>query len=204
MVVEQNDPPTEDQQDDITKNRDNDQSVSVAAESQQVTEATMTRADDSEAEVIETLRQQVVALEQQVSKNTDNMLRAQAELDNVRKRSARDIENAHKYALERFLTEFLPVLDSIELGIDAAGNAEDVAVLLEGMDLTKKKLTDVLEKFGVTVVDPLGEKFNPEKHEAVSMQTQEGVEAGMVVTVMQKGYELNGRLIRPAIVIVSG
>jgi len=204
MVVEQNDPPTEDQQEDNTENRDDDQSISVDAETQQITEATGARANDNEVDEIETLRQQIVALERQVSNSTDKMLRAQAELDNVRKRSARDIENAHKYALDRFLTEFLPVLDSIELGIDAAGDAEDVAALVEGMDLTKKKLTDVLERFGVTVVDPLGEKFNPEKHEAVSMQTQEGVEAGMVVTVMQKGYELNGRLIRPAMVIVSG
>ena len=131
------------------------------------------------------------------------MLRAQAELDNVRKRSSRDIENAHKYALDKFLAELLPVLDSIELGISHAGNAEDVAGLVEGMDLTLKKFSDVLQKFGVAVIDPAGEKFNPEKHEAVSMQAREGMEPGMVITVMQKGYELNGRLIRPAMVIVS-
>ncbi len=152
---------------------------------------------------LESLRSQISALELKADEARDQMLRSQAELDNVRKRSVRDIENAHKYALDKFVAELLPVIDSLELGINAAGESEQVESLVEGMNLTLKKLMDTLEKFGVAVVDPQGEKFNPEQHEAVSMQQQEGVEAGIVITVMQKGYELNGRLIRPAMVMVS-
>lgn len=157
----------------------------------------------AESDEVETLRQQISVLEQRASEATDKMLRSQAELDNVRKRATRDIENAHKYALDKFLAELLPVIDSLELGVNAAGDSEEVSGLVEGMNLTLKKFADVLEKFGVSIVDPQGEKFNPEQHEAVSMQSQDGLEAGMVISVMQKGYELNGRLIRPAMVMVS-
>lgn len=135
--------------------------------------------------------------------HVDKALRATAELDNVRKRSSRDIENAHKYALERFVNELLPVIDSMELGINASQSAEDVESLREGMDLTLKKLFDCLEKFDVKAIDPAGEKFDPDWHEAVSMQELEGSDSGQVVTVMQKGYELNGRLVRPAMVVVA-
>jgi len=131
------------------------------------------------------------------------VVRAQAELDNLRKRTGRDIENAHKYALEKFVNGLLPVIDSMALGIDASESAEDVQSLREGMDLTLKMFLDTLDKFGITALDPQGEKFNPEKHQAVSMQEVEGSESGIVVAVMQKGYELNGRLIRPAMVMVS-
>ncbi len=204
MVVEQNDP-RGDEREELVEQGVEAVPVDAAGEATEATpdtgDAPLTSA--GEADEIEALRQQIVVLEQRVSETTDKMLRAQAELDNVRKRSARDIENAHKYALDKFLLELLPVIDSLELGINAAENAGDVTSLLEGMDLTLKKLIDVLEKFGVSVINPAGEKFNPEQHEAVSMQAQEGVESGMVISVMQKGYELNGRLIRPAMVMVS-
>lgn len=134
----------------------------------------------------------------------DQFLRARAELDNMRKRAARDIESAHKYALERFVAELLPVMDSMEMGIAASTGVDDIASLKEGMELTLRMLLATLEKFGVKTIDPLGEKFNPERHEAVSMQREEGTEPGMVINVMQKGYELNGRLVRPAMVVVSG
>jgi len=137
------------------------------------------------------------------AEHLDQALRAQAELDNIRKRTARDIENAHKYALERFVAELLPVMDSMEMGIAASTNADDAASLKQGMELTLKMFSAVLDKYGVKVIDPMGEKFNPERHEAVSMLREEGIEPGLVVRVMQKGYELNGRLVRPAMVMVS-
>lgn len=153
---------------------------------------------------VDALHQEIENLRQQLNENADKILRVQAEMDNLRKRTARDVENAHKFALDKFVRELLPVIDSMELGINASGNAGgDIESLREGMDLTLKKFLDTLEKFGVTVIAPQGDKFNPEKHEAVSMQEAEGVESGSVVTVMQKGYELNGRLVRPAMVIVA-
>ena len=135
--------------------------------------------------------------------NLDKALRAQAELDNLRKRTARDIENAHKYALDRFVAELLPVMDSMEMGIASSANVGDSASLKQGMELTLRMFTATLGKFGVRTIDPQGEKFNPERHEAVTMQQAEGVEPGMIISVMQKGYELNGRLVRPAMVVVS-
>jgi molecular chaperone GrpE len=135
--------------------------------------------------------------------NKDLALRAQAEMDNLRKRTGRDVENAHKYALEKFVNELLPIMDSLELGISAAESAENIDDLREGMDLTVKMFNTAMDKFNVKAIDPQGEKFNPEQHEAVSMQEIEGAESGHVVTVMQKGYELNGRLVRPAMVVVA-
>lgn len=143
------------------------------------------------------------ALKKQVEESLDKAIRAQAELDNVRKRSVRDVGNAHRYALDKFANELLPVIDSMELGINAAESEEEQNSLKEGMDLTLKMFRDVLEKFGVEEVDSEGEKFDPEKHQAVSMQELEGAESGTVATVLQKGYALNGRLIRPAMVIVA-
>ena len=136
-------------------------------------------------------------------KNKDLALRAQAEVDNIRKRTARDVENAHKYALERFVNELLPIIDSLELGMSAAESVEDIDDLREGMGLTIKMFDTAMNKFNVKAVDPQSEKFNPEQHEAVSMQEIDGTESGIVVKVMQMGYELNGRLVRPAMVIVA-
>lgn len=133
----------------------------------------------------------------------NQLLLARAETDNVRRRAERDVEAAHKYALERFVTELLPVKDSLELGLAAASDGGDVAKLREGMELTLKLLSSVLEKFGVKTVDPKGEKFNPELHQAMAMQEMSNVEPNLVLTVYQKGYLLNDRLIRPAMVVVS-
>lgn len=152
---------------------------------------------------VEKLMQEIEVLKKLADEHKDNALRARADLENMRKRTIRDVENAHKYALEKFVDELLPVLDSLELGISASNTAEDIESLREGMDLTCKKFASTLEKFGVKVIDPQGEKFNPELHEAVSMQEQEGMAPGTVISVMQKGYELNGRLVRPAMVMVA-
>lgn len=136
--------------------------------------------------------------------NWDAVLRARAELDNLRKRSERDLENAHKYGLERFVSELLPVKDSLELGL-AAGAEDDPKLekLREGMELTLKMFDAALEKFGVTEVSPEGETFNPEFHQAMTMQESKEQDSNTVLSVVQKGYLLNDRLIRPALVIVA-
>ncbi len=152
---------------------------------------------------IESLQNQLEKEKKDSQKNKDLALRAQAEMDNLRKRTARDVENAHKYALERFVNELLPIIDSLELGMSAAESVEDIDDLREGMGLTIKMFDTAMNKFKVKAVDPQSEKFNPEQHEAVSMQEIDGTESGIVVKVMQKGYELNGRLVRPAMVIVA-
>jgi molecular chaperone GrpE len=136
--------------------------------------------------------------------NWNQVLRLRAELDNLNKRHARELENAHKFALERFVSELLAVWDSLELGHGAAlGETVDVEKLREGSELTLKLLGDVMGKFGVTQVDPEGEPFDPEYHQAMSLQPRDDVPPNTVVTVIQKGYTLNGRLVRPALVMVS-
>lgn len=152
---------------------------------------------------IETLQNLLEKEKEQSHINRDAALRAQAEMENLRKRTTRDVESAHKYALEKFVHALLPIMDSLSLGMTAAESADSVDELLEGMNLTLKMFNGALEKFGVNTIDPQGEKFNPELHEAISMQEIEDSESGTVATVMQKGYELNGRLVRPAMVVVA-
>lgn len=144
----------------------------------------------------------VAALQAQVQENWDKYLRAVAELENVRKRAARDIENARKFALERFATELLAVRDSLEMGIPAAEGAS-AADIIEGSKTTLRQLTATMERFGITEVDPLGEPFDPTLHEAMTVQQSADVEPDTVLTVFQKGYTLNGRLLRPARVVVA-
>ncbi|MDH4047735.1 MAG: nucleotide exchange factor GrpE [Gammaproteobacteria bacterium] len=134
--------------------------------------------------------------------NWDKYLRAVAELENVRKRSQRDIDNARKFALERFAGELLAVRDSLELGLSAADGA-DVGAFREGCEATLKLLISTMQQFGISEIDPLGEPFDPQLHEAMTMQPSAEAEPGSVLTVFQKGYELNGRLLRPARVVVA-
>ena len=134
--------------------------------------------------------------------NWDRYLRAAAELENVRKRASRDVEKAHKFALERFCSELLAVKDSLEIGLATADKA-DVQSLLAGKEATLKLLTTTMERFGVVELNPEGEPFDPQEHEAISMQPSSDVEPGSVLTVFQKGYALNGRLLRPARVVVA-
>jgi molecular chaperone GrpE len=141
-------------------------------------------------------------LQAKADENWEKYLRAAAELENVRKRAARDVENAHKYALERFATELLAVLDSLEMGL-AAGEDADTETLLKGKEAILKQLQAIMERFGVEEVDPHGEPFDPALHEAMTVQPSADVEPGSVVTVFQKGYALNGRLLRPARVVVA-
>lgn len=138
-----------------------------------------------------------------VDEHWNQCLRLQADIDNLRKRNERDLANAHKFALEKFANALLPVKDSLEMGLQAAEQNADVAKLKEGGELTLKMLASVLEKFNIKEINPINNSFNPEYHEAMSMQERADVAPNTVVTVVQKGYLLNERLIRPAMVIVS-
>ncbi|MEO1203111.1 MAG: nucleotide exchange factor GrpE [Pseudomonadota bacterium] len=140
--------------------------------------------------------------ERKASEHWDKYLRAVAELDNVRKRAQRDVEKAHKFAIERFAGDLLSVADSLSMGIEAAGDGT-VDSLREGSEATLKLLNQVFERFGVEAIDPEGEPFDPERHEAMTMQPSHDVEPGSVLAVVQRGYSLNGRLLRPARVIVA-
>lgn len=134
----------------------------------------------------------------------DQLLRARAELENVRKRAEREAESARKFALERFATELLGVRDSLEMGLQAAeAESGDMDKLKEGMELTARMLNQVMEKFGVEALHPEGEAFDPSFHEAMSAQESGEHEPNTVLSVMQKGYLLNGRVLRPAMVVVS-
>ncbi len=152
----------------------------------------------------ETIEQQLEKAQDTIKDYWDQMMRLRAEIDNNRKRAERDIENAHKYALKNFVENLLPIIDSMEMGQTAA--AADNATLesiREGTALTMNMFVQVLEKNGLEQVDPLGEKFDPERHQAISMVEAEGAESGSVIEVMQKGFLLNDRLVRPAMVVVA-
>lgn len=135
----------------------------------------------------------------------EEVLRARADLENARRRHERELEGARRYALESFLQELLPVIDSLELGLAAVSETDnpDVEKFREGTELTLKMLLGLLEKYGVTPIYPVGEKFNPELHQAMSMQETADAEPGTVLTVVQKGYTLHDRVVRPAMVIVA-
>jgi len=134
----------------------------------------------------------------------DQIIRLRAEMENNRKRAARDVENAHKYALKNFMESLLPVIDSIEMGqVAAMADNATLESIREGLDLTVNMLVQVLQRSGLEQIDPLGEKFDPERHQAISMVDVEGAESNTIVEVMQKGFLLNERLIRPAMVVVA-
>jgi len=149
----------------------------------------------------DSLEAQLEDAQAKASENWDSYLRAKAEIDNLRRRNIKDVESAHKYGTEKFVTELLPVLDSMILGL-AAEDASAMS-LREGMELTMNMLKKMMEKLGIEEIDPLNEKFNAEKHQAMTMQPSADVEPNTVIAVMQKGYVLNERLIRPAMVMVS-
>lgn len=144
------------------------------------------------------------SLQDKADENWNLYLRAVAEAENVRKRTVRDVEHARKYALEGFGRDMLAVVDSLEMGLSAAA-ATDASkdTLVQGSEATLKLLGTTLERFGIVVINPEGEPFDPEWHEAISLQPSRDAEPGSVLKVIQKGYSLNGRLLRPACVIVA-
>ncbi|MGY5450144.1 nucleotide exchange factor GrpE [Agarivorans sp. MS3-6] len=150
------------------------------------------------------LLERLATAEQTVTEQKDGVIRAKAEVDNIRRRSAQEVEKARKFALEKFANELLPVIDNMEMALLHA-NREDEALssMIEGVELTLKTLIDAVKKFGIEVVSPQDQAFDPAKHQAMGMQEVEGVAPNTVVAVLQKGYELNGRLLRPAMVMIS-
>ncbi len=161
-----------------------------------------TAAEDEES--IESLKQRLEEAEKKAEENWDQLVRAKAELENIRRRSERELENAHKYALEKFAQELLPVIDSMEMGVAAAQDENtDVSKLREGTEMTLKMFLNAIDKFGIKSVHPVNEEFNPEHHQAMSMVDSDEHEPNTVIDVMQKGYLLNDRLVRPAMVVVS-
>lgn len=156
--------------------------------------------EDTEIDPAERLAQ----AEARAEENQDQVLRVRAEMDNMRRRAERDVANAHKYALERFAQELLPIIDSLEMGVDAASSeAATLEKVKEGTELTLKMLLSSIDKFNIKAVHPEGETFNPELHQAMTMLESPEHDPNTVMTVMQKGYLLNERLIRPAMVVVS-
>ena len=164
--------------------------------------------DAETAEVVDSRDERIAELEAQLEQAQGGVreaqLRAQAEIENIRRRAELDVEKAHKFALEKFANELLPVIDSLERALEVADkdNAEQAA-MIEGIDLTLKSLLGAVRKFGVEVVGDVNVPFNPEIHQAMSMMESEEVEPNHVLMVMQRGYTLNGRLLRPAMVAVA-
>ncbi len=160
-------------------------------------------ASGSEPATVETLQLALEDAQNRADQHYNELLRARADLENGRKRAQRDVENAHKFGLEKLLHELLPVKDSVELGLSAAEKSDDSTSLQEGMELTLQMLTTGFEKLGVRELNPVGEKFDPNYHQAMTTQPSQEAEAGCVLSVVQRGYVLNDRLLRPALVIVA-
>jgi molecular chaperone GrpE len=151
------------------------------------------------------LREQLEAAEAAAGMAKDELLRVQAEMQNLRRRTEQDIEKAHKFGQEKFSIELLSVMDNLERSSAAAEASEDEAVkaIKEGVELTLKGFIDCFKRFNIEPVDPLGEPFDPQLHQAMSIQETPDAEPNSVIAVMQKGYTLHGRVIRPAMVMVS-
>ena len=155
---------------------------------------------------VQELEEQLKAqVEETAKKEQDFLLRTRAEIDNIRRRTEQDIEKAHKFALEKFSKDILNTIDNLERALATPANTEDESVkaLFDGVQLTLKELLSTVARFGVEPVGAVGEIFNPDLHQAISMQPAEGVESNHITAVLQKGYILNGRVIRPAMVMVA-
>ena len=150
------------------------------------------------------LATRVQVLEEQLVAAQDQSLRVAADLQNVRRRAEQDVEKAHKFALEKFAGDLLPIVDSLERGLDLSNpDDESIRPMREGIELTLKMFADTLKRYQLEAIDPHGQPFNAEHHQAMAMQESADVEPNSVLKVFQKGYQLNGRLLRPAMVVVS-
>jgi molecular chaperone GrpE len=194
VAEEQNkQPEAEDQAEPLEANPE-----SATSEGENVTEA------DPVEEPELTPEQLLVQMQEEAEAARDAALRAQADAQNIKRRAEQDIERARKFALEQFTRELLPVADNLERALEsAAGDDEAIKPIAEGVELTLKSLLDAMKKSNIEVVDPMGEPFDPNLHQAMSMVENNDVEPNSVIAVMQKGYTLNGRLVRPAMVMVS-
>lgn len=157
-----------------------------------------------EAHSAEALKAQVISLQEQIDIQRDSVLRAQAEAQNARRRAEQDIDRARKYATEKLLQDLLPVVDNLERALSSIDRGDEAnKAVIEGIELTRKSFLDTLAKNGVEEVDPSGEPFDPELHQAMTQVPNGDVEPNTVLEVFQKGYRLHGRLVRPAMVVVS-
>ncbi len=185
-----------------------DEQLDAAVESAEVEANEESAEEQSQENLLETKIEELKAALAQsdatVQEQRDSVLRAKAEVENMRRRTEQEIEKARKFALERFAGELLPVIDNMERAVDMA-DKEDEALkpMIEGVELTLKTMSDAVSKFGLKAINPVGEAFNPEFHQAMSIQESAEHEPNTVMLVMQKGYELNGRVVRPAMVMVS-
>ena len=186
-----------------TPNTDVDDMI-ADAEQTMIEEAVSEDEDRLAALTQEELVTECIQAQQLAAENWDKVVRVQAEMENVRRRAERDVVSAHKYGSEKLIKDLLPVVDSLESGLEIASEGGvETQSMREGMELTLKMLLEALEKSGVKQIDPMGEPFNPEEMEAVSMQPAPEVESNTVLVVIQKGYLLNDRLVRAAKVMVS-
>ena len=184
---------------------ENEASLELATEEASVADEQDAPEGEQPADEINRLQEQLEAAEAAAGMARDELLRVQAEMQNLRRRTEQDIEKAHKFGQEKFSTELLAVMDNLERSAAAAEASEDEAVqaIKEGVELTLKGFMDCFKRFNIEAVDPLGEPFDPQLHQAMSIQESPDAEPNSVIAVMQKGYMLHGRVIRPAMVMVS-
>jgi len=183
---------------------DDEHTLATEAEETAHLEDVVPAARESGEDSDEPIEEQLEKAQATIKDYWEQMMRLRAEIDNNWKRAERDLENAHKYALKNFVENLLPIIDSMEMG-QVAADADNATLdsIREGSELTMSMFIQVLQKNGLEAVDPMGEKFDPEKHQAISMIEVEGAESGSVVEVVQEGFLLNDRLIRPAMVVVA-
>ena len=174
-------------------------------QSQEVDVEEQKQVEDPLEEAIARVQELEAQLAETAKKEQDLLLRTRAEIDNIRRRTEQDVEKAHKFALEKFAKDILNTIDNLERALATPANTEDESVkaLFNGVELTLKELLATVARFGVEPVGIVGEVFNPDLHQAISMQPMEGFETNQITTVLQKGYLLNGRVIRPAMVMVA-
>ena len=174
-------------------------------QSQEVDVEEQKNTEDPLEEAIARVQELEAQLAETAKKEQDLLLRTRAEIDNIRRRTEQDVEKAHKFALEKFAKDILNTIDNLERALATPANIEDESIkaLFDGVELTLKELLATVARFGVEPVGVVGEVFNPDLHQAISMQPMEGFETNQITTVLQKGYLLNGRVIRPAMVMVA-
>ena len=174
-------------------------------QSQEVDVEEQKQVEDPLEEAIARVQELEAQLAETAKKEQDLLLRTRAEIDNIRRRTEQDVEKAHKFALEKFAKDILNTIDNLERALATPANMEDESVkaLFNGVELTLKELLATVARFGVEPVGIVGEVFNPDLHQAISMQPTDGFESNQITTVLQKGYLLNGRVIRPAMVMVA-
>jgi len=187
----------------VTEMKNNPFEDPVEVEVESAGEAGLQGVDSEAATELDDAASELAAAEQDLAKHREAMLRMQAEMDNTRKRLMRDLEKSRKLALEKIMKDLLQVWDSLERGLGLAGEAVTVESLKEGQQLTLKLLEKVMQDYDLEVIDPAGQRFDPEFHEAMTMLPSADVEENTILEVLQKGFRLHDRLIRPAMVIVS-